>query len=74
MLSTKSLKKNGERVSVGHFRLLAPSLLALHENVVLQDGGSAKKETFLEPILRLLNVQLQRQRCSRLERFSKYIF
>jgi hypothetical protein len=24
-----------------------------------------------EPILRLLNLQLQRQRCSRLERFSK---
>jgi hypothetical protein len=26
---------------------------------------------YLEPILRLLNLQLQRQRCSRLERFSK---
>jgi hypothetical protein len=26
---------------------------------------------FQEPILRLLNLQLQRQRCSRLERFSK---
>jgi hypothetical protein len=27
----------------------------------------------LEPILRLWNLQLQRQRCSILERFSKYV-
>jgi hypothetical protein len=29
---------------------------------------------FLKPILRLLNLQLQRQHCSSLERFSKNIF
>jgi hypothetical protein len=31
---------------------------------------AGRKQTHLEPILRFLNLQLQRQRCSRLERFT----
>jgi hypothetical protein len=38
-----------------------------HYVAVTQDRWIA----FLEPILRLFNLQLQRQRCNRLERFSK---
>jgi hypothetical protein len=35
------------------------------------DEGELGAAPSPEPILRLLNLQLQRQRCSRLERFSK---
>jgi hypothetical protein len=34
-------------------------------------GVGTIKKIYLEPILRLLNLQLQHQRCNRLERFSK---
>jgi hypothetical protein len=33
------------------------------------DGDGIQSATYLESILRIRNLQLQRQRCSRLERF-----
>jgi hypothetical protein len=52
------------------------SLKSDNSNFLAEKSYFAVTE-ILEPILRLWNLQLQRQRCSRLERFMKveeYIF
>jgi hypothetical protein len=59
----------GSRVTrLGEFlRLLRTDFIILHTEVAQILGYFFP----LEPILRFLNLQLQRQRCSRLERFFK---
>jgi hypothetical protein len=52
--------------------LLKAAVHNLLTELGLDRQGTIKVAPYdLEPILRLLNVQLQRQRCSRLQRFSK---
>jgi hypothetical protein len=58
-----------------------PNVLKIHPHLILQDSPKCTQIpnfdlkvnhlVTLEPILGFLNLQLQRQRCNRLERFSK---
>jgi hypothetical protein len=56
-------------MSNGNIRLLFPSKLPWLQSKTLEWQQTIAPGPPQEPILRFLNLQLQRQRCSRLESF-----